>query len=945
MNSVFVSYSRKNKDFAKKLVERLHTPERDVWIDWEDIPWTADWWQEIRDGIERSDSFVFILSPASLSSLVCNLEIAHALDNNKRIVPIVLEEADHKTALEQLTASPLDDVGQRILSARDLDTVSRNNWQFLARHNWIFFNGTGSFEQGYKHLEEAIDTDLEHVRNHTQWLVRARQWEMNGRDRSVLLSGTQLKNAERWLGASGDKEPHPTNLHTEFIFESRQNASLRQRNLLLGVSTALVLTVALAILAAFMWRQAVAQRDRADQEARVARSGLIALQSIQDTQMDTALLLSAESVGVHDSLEARSILLNTVQYVQRLERFYYDHVFGVLAADYSPDGNQYATADADGMLLLWDGNQHTLITAIHAHDSAILALAYHPQGDVLASADEDGNILLWDAQTAEVFAETTTSGGEIYSLAFSPDGTLLASGHEDSSVHLWDAETLDHLVQLDHHTDSVTAVAFSPDGTMLASGGYDALITLWDIPPDETPSVRQEIQGQGRWVLALDFSPDGAILAAGDLDGFVQLWDMQTGEVFGNEQPEHQGPVQQVSFSQDGEFLITAGDDGTLILRNTTTGEWDTLEGHSSLVRALAVSPDGEHIISGDLNGYVLLWNTRQHLFSHQVGSLQEGSINAIAYSPDGTMLLTGDAAGHVTLWDLAREAPASDPIDEGMMITSVAFSPDGTKLAYGVGSGRVVLRHASSGEIITVIDEHRQSVNDIAFSPDNQWLASASEDGTVRLWDSSNGEQVSVLQDETTPWAIAFNPDSTLLAVGSSQGTITLWALSTLTRLRELDDWHWDSIYRLAFSHSGEILASASFDNTILLWDVESGDLRGRPLAGHWDWVLSMDFAPDDSTLVSGSRDTTIILWNVETHQQIGHAFIGHTDWVMDVEFSPDGKTLASGGRDGQLLRWTFDVNDWIRQACEIANRELTADERASYLADTGAQDVAGCG
>ena len=62
MADVFISYSRRNADFARQLHEALSGRQRDVWIDWEDIPLTADWWQEICAGIRAADSFVFVTS-------------------------------------------------------------------------------------------------------------------------------------------------------------------------------------------------------------------------------------------------------------------------------------------------------------------------------------------------------------------------------------------------------------------------------------------------------------------------------------------------------------------------------------------------------------------------------------------------------------------------------------------------------------------------------------------------------------------------------------------------------------------------------------------------------------------------------------------------------------------------------------------------------------------
>ena len=68
MADVFISYSRKDKSFVQRLFEALETDSRDAWVDWEDIPLTADWWAEIQEGIEASDTFVFVISPDSAVS-------------------------------------------------------------------------------------------------------------------------------------------------------------------------------------------------------------------------------------------------------------------------------------------------------------------------------------------------------------------------------------------------------------------------------------------------------------------------------------------------------------------------------------------------------------------------------------------------------------------------------------------------------------------------------------------------------------------------------------------------------------------------------------------------------------------------------------------------------------------------------------------------------------
>ncbi len=255
MSDVFISYSRKDSKFVRRLFDALEKQERDVWVDWEDIPLTADWWNEICTGIEAAHTFVFVISPDSIASPVCNLEVAHALQHNKRLVPVVRQETDEKMAFGALAAYDLDDNTQKTLAERDVLAVARDNWGALARHNWLFFEDDADFEDGFQKLLTAIDTDLEHVRTHTRLLVRAKEWDDKGHDNSLLLRGGEITGAETWLAASVGKEPLPTELHTDYIAASRRGQRRGQQRLLTGVSVALVVAIGLAILSFFLFQQ------------------------------------------------------------------------------------------------------------------------------------------------------------------------------------------------------------------------------------------------------------------------------------------------------------------------------------------------------------------------------------------------------------------------------------------------------------------------------------------------------------------------------------------------------------------------------------------------------------------------------------------------------------------------------------------------------------------
>jgi len=102
--SVMISYSRKDKAFVKNIYDALRVDERNIWVDWEDIPPSNDWLDEIHKGIEQSDCFIFVLSPDSIKSEVCNWEVDHAVKNGKRMIPVVCRDVDYREVRKELAS-------------------------------------------------------------------------------------------------------------------------------------------------------------------------------------------------------------------------------------------------------------------------------------------------------------------------------------------------------------------------------------------------------------------------------------------------------------------------------------------------------------------------------------------------------------------------------------------------------------------------------------------------------------------------------------------------------------------------------------------------------------------------------------------------------------------------------------------------------------------------
>ncbi len=94
MARIFVSYSREDEDFARKLAKSLSDLGGDIWIDVEDIPAGLNWSSAIQQGLQFCDVMIVILTPGSAASRNVEEEWQYYRDKGKPVIPILLRPAE-----------------------------------------------------------------------------------------------------------------------------------------------------------------------------------------------------------------------------------------------------------------------------------------------------------------------------------------------------------------------------------------------------------------------------------------------------------------------------------------------------------------------------------------------------------------------------------------------------------------------------------------------------------------------------------------------------------------------------------------------------------------------------------------------------------------------------------------------------------------------------------
>ncbi len=964
--TIFISYSRRNKEFVRDLFDALVEQGYDPWVDFEDIPFSVDWWEEIKDAIDRFDVFLFVVSNDSLVSRVANKELTYARELNKRIIPVIAEKVDIKEVVGELYGEPYE------MDARD-------NYKYIRTLNWIYFyRPEDDFETGIQNIISATQVDRSHLREHTRILNRAQEWLDNNRGDGFLLQEEDLAEAERWLVRAEGHTPMPTSLQSEYIKASRRvederkaryESMKRQTRLLRRASAGFLITgiVVIGGVLFLLWRsqQQLAQNEervaeiRAQstaviREQRTVQAGIVAQSTesaaaqqtvIADTtlqrQRADSLRLALESenalrngdpnlLAIPLALQAHRVVrmgdappragrvLADVAYRPGLVRFFSRaesieaHDSGISRVVYSPTG-WVASAGLDRVVRVWDAATGTLQHTLDGHAGRVTALAMSADGSELVSGDSDGRILRWDPTTGELLDGIDAHDGRVTALTYSPDGALLVSGGSDTNAMLWDLESGEQLFMLTEHGSSITALAYAPDGRRFVSGDSGGRLIAWN--PTDGFFTRDERRHGGEVITDITFADNGAVLTTSQDGRFIHWADFEGGQrtVFNNLRGTR---VSSAVFLEADRALIGTGRGDLLVYDLTAEPNENgvlrrlTSPGQAAAVVDLMAGTSTRAAVAYD-NSRLTLWDMEHGALVDQLRERQFPVTGAAA--TDNGDVLVRYVDGVLLQWQMDGRTTQIDT--DALNLTNISLMPDGVHALGTTTEGDVVKVAVLDGERVQTYTAAVDTGGTV-FAPGGAVAlsrAAPTDDGglaTTRvIWDTEADTVLTTLEDLTltlanAPSAADFNADATRLAMVNNNTEIVIFDVETGEIVDRAERER--EISALAYAPGGALFIGYANGGVSVF---QSEDRDWRDLRGHDASVRQIVMSPDGDLALTTAADGQVLLWDIAAAETVREYRTG-TVSVDGAVFTPDGEQVVTHASGGTLARWRVDAD-----------------------------------
>ncbi len=464
------------------------------------------------------------------------------------------------------------------------------------------------------------------------------------------------------------------------------------------------------------------------------------------------------------------------------------------------------------------------------------------------------------------------------------------------------------------------------------------------------PALLHILHGHTGNVTACTLSADGQIALSASEDGTLRLWDTTGGETIRILQG-HIGSVTTCALSASGQVALSGGQDGMLRLWDIERGETvQILQVHTGTVTTCALSANGQLAFSGDENGMLRLWDTERgeirYTWSFPYTRVMRCALSAdgklgLSYSVDLTLPFRNTRT--LRLWDTTSgKIVHTWKIPLIWEVADCVLSADGRRVLVVSNllgfRAKLEVWDAASGRRMRKLKGFKGSVASCALSADGHLALSGSRTAFLGPMMESQSRESCLIAILSAFWVFDNFEGSTLRVWDTKSG-----------KTQRILQGHEDSVALCALSVDGKLALSGSAklveleeDDTSLadpsehyalrLWNTASNEAKYTSQE-HFTYPVAgcVLSASGHRALTFAKGDRRLVVWNTASGQTLH--ILKHRQGVASCALSADGKLALSVCYDARLRLWDTEsgkvLHSWMYHIIGMKDCALSADGR----------------
>jgi WD40 repeat protein len=486
------------------------------------------------------------------------------------------------------------------------------------------------------------------------------------------------------------------------------------------------------------------------------------------------------------------------------------------------------TAGCDLHVLELDGSVSDRVVARTPAEPVWITL--HAMNNLVAAAQSDGTVRVWSTESIEDQPLRIFHGRRGFrQVTFDQTGTRLLMPTNVGTVQIWQLDGPSGADPLEVHVKDASEIYFAevdPSERWLVASTFRYGPVLWPLG-NQYPFV---LRGHTDKVWSVSFTPDGRYLASCGQDGTVRLWPLDPSDGHPEILLEGKGRLGCVAASPDGTFLAVAGDVDIWVvpLDETPPRSLHTFDQYRLPV---AISPDSKFVATSG-SGVAHVWHVDSG--EHWVLSdpkVQAGAEHFLQFTPDGQRLVGGGGGG-VVVWDLKDGTTRHlGPGWSGDVSSDGRYFYTGVGVVHGGLSHQVVVYDLATSQS-SVIRTDEGMVASVALDQEETRIISTGRAGEFRVGPIGGEEPHLMFGNKGWVLRSCVSPDNRWIATPSADGAVRLWPMPDLAKppLHTLP--HYELIAKLKALTNLRAVRDAESSTG---WKIEIGPFPGWAEVPEW--------------------------------------------------------------------------------------------------------------